>query len=129
MTEGILNCKRCGLNVFRESLEPECCRYCKPGSVYLTDRNPNVILAPHTLENIEKYDRQKTEWQPIETAPRDGSEMLLYYYKSLRVGFYSNYVKFWKSAESNAIYRIQPTHWMPFPEPPILSERLESEVS
>jgi hypothetical protein len=61
-------------------------------------------------------------WQPIETAPKDGSEILV-----ARPGgeFQSGGVDkdrwqrraWWKSAGDN-----QPTHWQPLPAPPITPE-------
>jgi len=57
------------------------------------------------------------EWQPIETAPRDGSTYLV-----LRcaapphtcVGVYYNGK--WKPI--HAELKLRPTHWMPLPPPP-----------
>jgi hypothetical protein len=74
-----------------------------------------------------------TEWQPIETAPKDGTLVLLYgpcgwdtnvdEYddKMVRVGsyeeFFDKYV--WLSDTANPYQdRILATHWMPLPNPP-----------
>lgn len=72
------------------------------------------------------------EWQPIETAPRDGSAVLLYQKKphaevaryesdtnEIEVGFYSE--EGWRvfgfhGDESERDFA--PTHWMPLPQPP-----------
>lgn len=71
------------------------------------------------------------EWQPIETAPKDESRILL-----IRIGFqvcigywltkYSKWattdpedypdVETWEAEELGS--RYHPTHWMPLPEPP-----------
>ncbi len=61
------------------------------------------------------------EWQPISTAPKDGTRILVCRPK----GFSVNRVgvdmfmecggrKSWIHSEDN----FQPTHWMPLPEPP-----------
>ena len=68
-----------------------------------------------------------SEWQPIETAPRDGTGIIAYNrmtgpyntawsgwprdpsYKGFFCGFWG-YAGLWDS---------QPTHWMPHPPPPV----------
>ena len=64
------------------------------------------------------------KWQPIETAPKDGEEVLMFARGTLGLEYFSvgQYAKadpafgtvdgwFWTFA-------IRPTHWMPLPEPP-----------
>jgi len=66
-----------------------------------------------------------SEWQPIETAPKDGTQILAFAAGMHgRVDFYG--VAQW--AESQAAFNsvagwfwpfaIRPTHWMSLPEPP-----------
>jgi hypothetical protein len=62
-----------------------------------------------------------TEWQPIETAPKDGTEVLLFYETDMAVGLFHFRRKLWVlgypiEIEDGDI--IFPTHWMPLPEPP-----------
>ena len=56
-----------------------------------------------------------TEWQPIETAPKDGTEMLAFWNRSNVYGIASFDDGRWadETGEVSA-----PTHWMPLPEPP-----------
>jgi hypothetical protein len=61
-----------------------------------------------------------TGWQPIETAPKDGSPFLAYTIS--RGGFdpaptYRIEIGQWKRDYFHAPQGI-PTHWMPLPEPP-----------
>lgn len=67
------------------------------------------------------------EWQPIETAPKDGTIILLWEPKVKRryalnsqtgmfVGRYGHSDKAWLSAPGE--YRRQPTHWMLLSAPP-----------
>jgi hypothetical protein len=77
-----------------------------------------------------------SEWQPIETAPRDGTHVLLYIPYTDRplivVGYQEKLPDHiadmqmewsWKCAEAGAwaeddSYAGQPTHWMPLPDSP-----------
>lgn len=74
------------------------------------------LIAAHEAMN---------EWQPIETAPKDGSDLLLFVRTrhgrretAVLPGFWMG--PFWVTfnhdgAISNS---ADPTHWMPLPEPP-----------
>lgn len=63
-----------------------------------------------------------TEWQPIETAPKDGTAILVY------AGQFCYCVEWveefdWWAVEDNKLgpFRLRgqaPTHWMPLPPPP-----------
>lgn len=70
-------------------------------------------------------------WQPIETAPKDGAEILATAKDPSVKG--RNYYGVAQWAEQNRDfpnsvsgwfwpYAIRPTHWMPLPEPPIEAE-------
>lgn len=67
-----------------------------------------------------------SEWQPIETAPKDGRRILVSeanYVDSIGCAYWS-YSKEWKeegwysSACCDDITMFFPTHWMPLPPPP-----------
>lgn len=66
-------------------------------------------------------------WQPIETAPKDGSEILLGGCKhgpDIRIGGWGGgrYLGISKGYEpdwsAGGDYGFEPTHWMPLPEAP-----------
>lgn len=77
-----------------------------------------------------------SEWQAIETAPRDGVLVLLWQEdQGFGVGYYSEYTEEWWEAVDDETQKLQqetevhltsfsegllysPTHWMPLPEPP-----------
>jgi hypothetical protein len=62
------------------------------------------------------------EWQPIETAPKDGTRLLLF--GTERVFLTDRaFVGRWDAERAGGSWvgpewRCIPTHWMPLPEPP-----------
>lgn len=60
-----------------------------------------------------------SEWQPIETAPKDGTIVLLYDGAYPIAGFFD--FGGWIPADvdlQDMWPQIEVTHWMPLPEPP-----------
>ncbi len=68
-----------------------------------------------------------TDWQPIETAPRDGTEILIFEPASAA----KIHVVSWQESEDYKVWcyaeevlsdicpeGAEPTHWMPLPQPP-----------
>ncbi len=53
-----------------------------------------------------------SEWQPIETAPKNGIHILLTWRSLVTAGYWTGAV--WESHIGLAF----PTHWMHFPAPP-----------
>jgi hypothetical protein len=72
-----------------------------------------------------------SEWQPIETAPKDGTKILLGYFpdpvyegasvmRSWEVAFWHGIHRKWCGRELlNSEGYFSPTHWMPLPEYPL----------
>ena len=61
-----------------------------------------------------------SDWQPIETAPKDGTAVLGY---DPSDGYLCIYVVRWREGEwreaaGEEYGRWRPTHWMPLPSPP-----------
>ncbi len=67
-------------------------------------------------------------WQPIETAPKDGTEILTFQPRLSYRGFFV-VVRFdaemWggDGGWSDGEYHYRPTHWMPLPDPPALADQ------
>jgi hypothetical protein len=67
------------------------------------------------------------EWQPIESAPRDETWLLLYWgdeqpwqveANGMALGFWSIEGADWFDSEAASNPLLAPTHWMPLPAPP-----------
>jgi hypothetical protein len=69
------------------------------------------------------------EWQPIETAPKDGSNVLVieagnsvpvvaYWDNDMDGGWWG----YWQTEQLNP---HKPTHWMPLPAPPVAGNESE----
>lgn len=64
-----------------------------------------------------------SEWQPIETAPKDGTRFLAAEEWDIREGWLfvvakvrnGKFVVAWDNCDE-----IDPTHWMPLPAPPVV---------
>ena len=69
------------------------------------------------------------EWQPIETAPKDGTPVLAYGYSPhypdeyfTRIQWWADGIGYWAAHSVSII----PTHWMPLPDPPKGTDRAEA---
>ena len=65
-------------------------------------------------------DKAVSGWQPIETAPSDGTAFLAFWPQAYQ-GKGGMYVMLWHDDgfyTNTAAYELKPTHWMPLPEPP-----------
>jgi hypothetical protein len=81
-----------------------------------------------------------SEWQPIETAPKDGSTVLLAEGNYVDCGFWNDGAEcyghrggagwFSEDDRNNLLIasNIHPTHWMKFPDPPKLSTGGDSQI-
>mgnify|MGYP003442310506 CR=1 FL=1 len=75
----------------------------------------------------------RDEWQPIETAPKDGTEVILFTSHNgceIVESFDAVQIGYWDEGNSTAciFFRLpswrckkigEPTHWMPLPTPPV----------
>jgi len=63
--------------------------------------------------------RNMSEWQSIDTAPDDSTEVWLGAHGRVIIGWWLP-TKGWRSSWTDDPLQWQPTHWMPFliPEPP-----------
>jgi hypothetical protein len=78
----------------------------------------------------------KGKWEPIETAPKDGTDILVYngdwggkYITANKIGVASwsqqvlpNGKSGWIASDDEGVMMYKPTHWMPLPEEPSKAE-------
>jgi hypothetical protein len=60
------------------------------------------------------------QWRPIETAPKDGIEILLFSLGDIGVCYWSDEMKCWTWGLGKAF--LNHSHWMPRPTPPDLAK-------
>lgn len=69
----------------------------------------------------ELLEHARAGWQPIETAPKDGTHLLVgsFRHTTVRVAYWSegHDMPRWQPAYSS-FGRCEPTHWMPLPKAP-----------
>jgi len=63
------------------------------------------------------------EWQPIETAPKDGTNILVFENDNesdaeVMIANYYGGNGHWSISWDDRGIEINPTHWMPLPKPP-----------
>lgn len=60
------------------------------------------------------------QWQPIETAPKDGTKVLIYHIRDKWMICAGHWPcnSYWSESYASNIKLNNPTHWMPLPEPP-----------
>ena len=101
-----------------------------------SDEMGEIATLIRALRSALTASEQQRTWQPIETAPKDGTSILIYggtyndnegYYHDMEcrfptLAFWSgNYMPHWHGDNLDGHDRWnvhQPTHWMPLPEAP-----------
>ena len=81
----------------------------------------SAIWMSQAADEIERL-RTLTEWQPIETAPRGYTQIVIAMFEGdARVWAFVAYMNendIWEDGEDVIANADDPTHWMPLPEPP-----------
>lgn len=78
--------------------------------------------SPSAIELAAIIDRHTAQqWLPIESAPRDGTRILILSECGVHEGEFAN-SRVWHSrrGDGSAFFIHEPTHWMPLPETPTL---------
>lgn len=61
---------------------------------------------------------RRADWRPIETAPKDGTDILIWSRAGREIGKYLAGREAWLGHGDNGSGWRTPTHWQPLPEPP-----------
>ena len=71
----------------------------------------------------EERERAAGIWQPIETAPKEAKDIILFN-GWVSIGFFapylSQFVPYEHTEDNNILFTKPPTHWMPLPNPPAI---------
>ena len=59
-----------------------------------------------------------TDWQPMETAPWDGTRVLVACKHHITIGYQEGGWYSRACGANGCMVRITPTHWQPLPSPP-----------
>lgn len=69
-------------------------------------------------EEIELL-RAERQWQPMETAPRDGTMVLMWTEWGVIIGFWGQRANRWLGSASSHTKDLEDVrHWLPLPKPP-----------
>lgn len=95
----------------------------KPGPLETYPSRFDAIQGVLTTETVRSLCTQlerayeSLEWRPIETAPKDGTWVLLSTSPSY-VPWVGRFIDSrWKGADGHVVHPV-PAHWMPLPPPP-----------
>lgn len=71
-------------------------------------------------DHVEAKPQEPVAWQPIETAPKDGTEILVHtkYETFYVVSYDSLFSAPWRVRNDEGLSEAVPTHWMPLPSAP-----------
>lgn len=91
-----------------------------------TYKDPAYIAFREVLNRYAALSQSKDGWQPIETAPKDNTRIIVYcndFWETI-VRWNSLLGDFWLD-DSMDTPDGEPTHWMPLPSPPITNGESE----
>ena len=92
---------------------------CSAAADRITTLTEQLAAAKRDAKEAEAYAaelEQRTKWQPIETAPKDGTPVLLWGpWGEVGMWCYSHPIG-WNDGYEALMHT--PTHWMPLPEAP-----------
>ena len=84
--------------------------------------DPGGEVVRECVEEIERLRRTQMNWQPIETALNDETPILAFDGDNITSVIWDVDFNWWEILVPSEGYRdsdcIEPTHWMPLPEPP-----------
>lgn len=83
----------------------------------------NTAPIDAAIASLEAADGEVAVWQPIETAPKDGTTVIAYRPTKpphIEGMHWSEGCWYWSyDGDGPDGYAVPPTHWMPLPSPPL----------
>jgi hypothetical protein len=107
----------------REFVSERCCRTahddCGSAKAFCVECTPGAEVVPLAQLLDEVREEATPKWQPIETAPRDGTRLLLWLpeWKRSEIGSWLSCSRMlgWWSVQAKP---VAPTLWQPLPDSP-----------
>lgn len=79
---------------------------------------PNTIKKLFKANNVEYIPAQMLRWRPIGSAPKDGTFILVWFEEAQHHCILWWFADNWRFKGGDIIPIVDPTYWMPLPEPP-----------
>ena len=91
-----------------------------------------AIAAPAAPALQAADAKDAARWQPIETAPKDGTRVLLYWHGIVKLGWFGPASRIdrgacWRTNTTEGGPSATPSHWMPLPHPPAIDRAMAQE--
>jgi len=110
MTDTLLPCPFCGKNEIRDNGDPS--------DNWIWCMNGKCAIYDIEIRR-EQWNRRPAPWQPIATAPKDGTVVDLWWKGQRMTGCWWNItMEKWTDDRSGLFYKPDPSHWMPSPPDP-----------
>ena len=78
-------------------------------------KNGTAIGEAHLLVKQLAEAQERLKWQPIETAPKDGEQILISVRGNSFLAYWHTLIQAWDTAYGST---MEPAHWMPLPPAP-----------
>ena len=84
------------------------------------DKNSNLIVETAYKHGWDMAKEHFTKWRNIETAPKTGELILVYWLGKIQMAFWEEKVKNWQEWPDGdfPVCLDEITHWLPLPEVP-----------
>lgn len=116
--EGIRGTIKSGWYV--ECQNPDCEMHVRTISIWAEKTDPESEHEDAKREAVKIWNSRHNAWQPIETAPEDGTEILVYAgsWNEICIAHFGTRSMTWSSRNADG-GTCFPTHWMPLPAAPV----------
>jgi len=90
---------------------------------YNSDYYRKQLRIERTIQQALQISREckqncNSAWQPIETAPKDGSDILVFESGFWHIVYWNKQLSWWDTVDCVESSDFNPTHWQPLPTAP-----------